>query len=175
MLTKDNNYRVMKLFFNSPEKKLHIREIARRTHLSPAGILKIVARLKKEGLLVSHNNGVVEEVSASKTSKFFTLKRCHNLLSLHDSGLIPHLLGHYEEPEAIVLFGSFARADDTSKSDIDIAVVTPKRTIPPLGKFESALGKKVNIYEISIPECSKEFRNGLANGAVLHGYLRLVQ
>ena len=42
MIIKDNNYKVMKLFFDSPEKKMHIREIARMTKLSPPGVLKIV-------------------------------------------------------------------------------------------------------------------------------------
>jgi len=43
------------------------------------------------------------------------------------SGLIALLKDKYEEPEAIVVFGSYARGEDTSESDIDIAVVTKKK------------------------------------------------
>ena len=53
MLTKDNNYKIMKLFFDNPDNKFHIREIARQTKLSAPGVLKILKKLKDETLLVS--------------------------------------------------------------------------------------------------------------------------
>lgn len=174
MLIKDNNYEVMKLFFDSPEKKFHVRQISRLTRLSPAGVSKIVARLKKAGLLSSENNGIVENVFANKGERFLRLKICYNIMAIQESGLVTFLRNEYEEPEAIALFGSFAAGEDTSKSDIDLAVVTGKSRKLDLKKFESKLGKKVNFYEVSVKDCSKEFLNNLANGIVLYGYLKLV-
>lgn len=174
MIMKDNNYKVMKVFFDSPEKRVHIRQISRLVGLSPPGILKIVKNLKKEGLLASERNGVVENVYASKTEKFFHLKLCYNLLALYESGLISFLRQEYEEPEAIVLFGSYAHAEDISASDVDVAVITGRNVSPDLSKFEKKLNRKINVYGIKIGECEKEFLNGLANGIVLHGFLRVV-
>ncbi len=73
MLTKDNNYKVMKLFFDNPENKFHIREIARQTKLSAPGVLKILKKLKKETLLISERENIVENVKASRNEKFFLL------------------------------------------------------------------------------------------------------
>jgi predicted nucleotidyltransferase len=175
MLTiKDNNYLVMGLFFDNPEKKFHIRQISRLLGLSPPGILKIVKRLKKEGLLVSEKKGMIEEVSASKTDRFFCSKLCHNLSTLNESGLVDFLKDKYEEPEAIVVFGSYARAEDTSTSDVDIAVVTGLRLSIDFKKFEKRVNRKINLYEVSMNECRKEFINNLANGIVLHGFLKAV-
>ena len=174
MITKDNTYAVMKLFFDSPEKKFHMRQIARLTHLSPPGVAKIVAKLKKEGLLSLENTDLVKNAFATRTDKFICLKKCHNLFTVQESKLIELLREEYEEPEAIVLFGSFAKGEDTSKSDIDIAVVTTKSKALDLKKVESKLNKKVNVYEINIKECTKEFLNNLANGIVLAGYLKLI-
>lgn len=174
MITKNNEYKLMSLFFDSPEKKFYIREIARKTGLSAPGVLKIVAKLKKEGLLLTEKNGPLEDVFAPKSQRFIQLKICHNLLLLGECGLVEFLRDVYEEPDAIVLFGSFARAEDTSTSDIDIAVVSSKEREMDLRKFERRLKKKVNVYAINTGECTKEFLNNLANGIVLHGHLRLL-
>lgn len=175
MITKDNTYAVMKLFFDSPEKKFHVRQIARLTRLSAPGVAKIVAKLKKEGLVSFEDTGIVKNVFATRTDRFMCLKRCYNLYALRESGLVELLKEAYEEPEAIVLFGSFGRGEDTSRSDVDIAVVTAKGKSLSLKKIESKLGREVNIYEIGIKGCEKEFLNNLANGVVLAGYLKLIQ
>ncbi len=175
MITKDNTYAVMKLFFDSPEKKFHMRQIARLTHLSPPGVAKIIGKLKKEGLLSWEDTGIVKNAFATRTEKFICLKKCYNLLAVQESKLVELLKDKYEEPEAIVLFGSFARGEDNSKSDVDIAVITNKNATLDLKKIETRLNKKVNIYEINIKECTKEFLNNLANGIILAGYLKLIK
>jgi predicted nucleotidyltransferase len=175
VLTKDNNYKVMKLFFDNPEKKFHIREIARQTGLSAPGVLKIVKKLKEESLLVSERENVVENVKASRNEKFLQLKKANNILSLFESGLIDSLRDNYEEPEAIVVFGSYSKGEDISQSDIDIAVVTKKEAQLDLKGFEKYLRRKIRIYEIQISDAEKEFLNNLANGTVVYGFLRILQ
>lgn len=165
----------MRIFFQSPDKKYHIREIARITGLSPSGVMKIVSRLKGEGLLVTRKENMVENVIAERNEKFINMKKCFNMLVLHESGLIEYLRDKYEEPEAIVLFGSYARGEDNSKSDIDMAVVTKDESQYKLTDFERKLNRKINLYAVEISECKKEFLNNLANGIVLYGHLRILQ
>ncbi len=175
MLRKDNNYKVMKLFFDSPDKKFHIREIARQTGLSPSGVLIILKKLKEETLLVSEKENVVENVTASRNEKFFLLKRAYNTISLFESGLIRYLKDNYEEPEAIVIFGSYSKGEDISQSDIDIAIVTKKEIELDLKDYEKYLKRKINTYEIQIGTARSEFLNNLANGIVVYGFLRVLQ
>lgn len=175
MLTKDNNYKVMKLFFDNPDKKFHIREIARQTGLSAPGVLKILKKLKEEKILQSEKENVVENVSALRNEKFLLLKKAYNLISLFDSGLIDHLRDRYEEPEAIVVFGSYSKGEDLSESDIDIAVVTKKEVQINLKEFENYLKRKISLYEIQVESSEKEFLNNLANGTVVYGFLRVLR
>jgi len=174
MMLKDNVYRVMEIFFNAPESKFHIREIARLTGLSAPGVIKIIEKLKNEGLLVSRKEKAVENVWASREEGFLVLKRCHNLRDLNGSGLIRYLKDKYEEPEAIVLFGSYSRGEDESTSDIDVAVVTGKRLDLDLKRFERILKRKVNVHEVLLEEAEDDFLNTLANGIVIGGYLKVV-
>ena len=175
MLTKDNNLRVMKLFFESPEKKFHIREIARLTGLSAAGTIKILARLKDEELIDLQKEKMVSNASAKRGEKFILMKRCFNMMSLHDSGLIGYLRDEYEEPESITLFGSYSKGEDMPSSDIDIAIATKSEKNTDMKPFEEKLKRKINIYEIDISECEKGFLNSLANGTVIYGHLRVLE
>jgi predicted nucleotidyltransferase len=175
MITKDNNTKVMEVFFKNPDKSFHIRELARITGLSSTGVIKIVKRLKLESLLVSKKEKMVEEVKPSFNDKFYLIKRAYNIHYLYDSGLIKYLKDFYEEPKAIVLFGSYSKGLDTSQSDVDICIITGKNDLPNLINFEKKLNRKINIINTTIINMEKEFKNSLANGVVLEGYIELIK
>jgi len=73
--------------------------------------------------------------------------------------------------EAIVVFGSYADGTDNSKSDIDVAIITKKEDVPNIIKFEKKLKRRINL--ISISKVTQKFKNALANGIVLNGYLKI--
>lgn len=173
MLTKSNSFRVLKIFFDNPEKKFHLRELARFSKLSPPGVIKIIKELEGEGLVISEKGNIVTNICASKSDKFIQMKRFSNLYSLYESEFVNFLRHEYEEPEAIVLFGSYSRGEDASNSDIDIAVVTNKNISSDNKKFEKYLKRKINVSEVKLSHAEKDFLNTLSNGIVLYGYLRL--
>src|SRR3989344_9701656 len=127
MITKDNNLKVMELFFKFPYRIFHIRELARLTRLSSTGIIKIVKKLKKEKLLITKKVKNIEEIKPNFNGKFLLIKRLHNIYSLYNSGLIDFIKKYYEMPKAIILFGSYSDGTDTEKSDIDIAIISNKK------------------------------------------------
>lgn len=169
MITKDNDDRVMELFFKYPLQTFHIREIARLTGLSSTGVIKIVKRLKKEKLLISKKNNVVEEVRAFYEPRFILAKRLYNVDSLYESGLIDALMQFYEQPRAVVLFGSYSKGTDTEKSDIDIAIISKGENID-VSKFENKLARKISLHVMNLDGAASEFKNSLANGIVLEGF-----
>jgi len=171
MITKDNNYKVMSIFFKYPERKFHLRELERLTKLSLPGVRKIVLNLEKEGLLMSKKEKMVKNFYASRNEKFVQLKRSYNLYEVFSSGLLEFLKSKYNEPEAIILFGSYSKGEDTSQSDIDIAIITHQHKDLQLDIFEKELARKIMIYEITIEKSEKEFLKTLINGILLSGYL----
>jgi predicted nucleotidyltransferase len=176
-LEEENRIRVLKLFFSGPGKQLHIREVARRTSLSPRGAQMILESLRKEGLLISESNNVVNNYRGNFDDKRFVgLKRSLNLYSMYSSGLIQYLEKYYQMPECIILFGSYAKGEDMPEvSDIDIAVVTEKTKLPDLHNFQATLGKSISLHLIeNIKDQNANFINSLANGIVLSGYMEAV-
>ena len=175
MITKDNNLKVMELFFKFPYTSFHIREIARLTGLSSTGVIKIIKKLKKEKLLLSKKANNMEEIKPDFNGRFLIIKRLYNIYSIYDSGLIDYIKSYYEMPQSIILFGSYSNGTDTEKSDIDIGVVSAKKEIPDFKKFETRLSRKINLHLIEIKNTPKEFINSLANGIVLEGFVEMVK
>src|SRR3989344_3349665 len=110
----------LQLFFDDPEAYVHIREIALQTRLHPNTVLRAVQMLVKELLLLTRKTKAVLEVRGNRDNPLFTqLKRLSNFRRIMLSGIVEFLNDAYGAPEAILLFGSYSRGEDTKKSDID--------------------------------------------------------
>lgn len=164
----------MMLLFKYPYSPFHIREIARHTGLSSTGVIKIIKKLKKEQLLVSKKAKNVEEVKPCFDGKFLIMKRLYNIYSLYEFGLVEYLKKVYEMPKAIIVFGSYANGTDAEKSDIDIAIITKGKQIADTKKFNKKFARNINLHLINLDTASKEFKNSLANGVVLDGFVELI-
>ena len=176
MLLEDNKTRILRLFFEGPMERLHLREIARRVGLSATGAMKILAALEKEGLLKKERDmNTLRYQGNYENEKFKALKKSLNFYALYSCGLISKIADFYNAPEAIILFGSYAKGEDTKESDIDLAIVSTRKGLPSLSAHELTLKRKISIHVIEcIKTSEKEFINTLANGVVLYGYLEVL-
>lgn len=176
MLTEDNKVLILRLFFEGPNKRLHLREVARKAGLSATGAMKILRSLENEGMVKKERTAVTVEFRGNyDNEKFMALKRSLNLYSLHSSGLVSEIADFYRIPECILIFGSYAKGEDTGESDIDIAVMTGMKEYPQLDIYEGDLKRKISLHLIeNIQNEKKDFINTLANGIVLYGYLEVI-
>lgn len=168
--------KILEYFIREPEREFHVRELAKLMKKSPTTTSKHLSKLKKGGLLNSRKRLNHSLFKANAENPLFrTEKLAYNLRRMAESGLISHLVEEYNNPEAIILFGSFAKAEDIPKSDIDLLVVTPIRKELNLQKFEKYLGHKIHLFAHSKADIekmkskNKELLNSLANGIVIEG------
>lgn len=173
MITKDASSKILELFYNNPEKKFHIREIARLVGLSSTGVINSIKRLKEQRLLKSKKERTVELVETDFEGNFLPSKRAYNLLMIYKSGIIDALNEFYEQPRCIVLFGSYSDGRDTSESDIDIVVDTNIEKEMKTIKFEKILNRPIKLMTLNLEEAKPGFLNSLANGIVLSGFLKV--
>jgi predicted nucleotidyltransferase len=176
VLTEDNKIRILKLFFEGPNERLHLREVARRVGLSATGAMKILRALEKESLLEKEHAAVTVVYRGNYDNEdFIALKRSLNLYSLNYSRLVSELIDFFKIPECIVIFGSYAKGEDTRESDIDIAVMTNMKEYPQLDIYEDILKRRISLHLIdNIKKEEKDFINTLANGIVIYGYLEVL-
>lgn len=170
-MENNNEDKILKVLFNKPMYKFHIRELARETNLNPNTIINLTNQLEKKGIIKKKKHKHLVEISLNLDNSITTQKRkLFNLSEIHNSGLIDFLVKSYS-PKSITLIGSYARGEDTEKSDIDIVVDSLKKEVLTLSKFERALGRKIHLLLLP-KEISEEFFNNLINGIVLYGAIR---
>ena len=171
MIDKNSINVVLNTFFDSPTKEFHARELSRKTGLSIFSVLEAIKKLSKEGFLSVHKKGNMKIVKASNSTKFIRTKRVKNLEKLYELGVVDYLNERYNNPEAIILFGSYSRGDDVESSDIDMAIITKNHIEHKniLEKFEKMLSRKISLHEIDFKKISREFHNNIINGIILEG------
>jgi predicted nucleotidyltransferase len=168
---------ILTYFIENPEKEFHVRELARKVKKSPATISNILKNLEKSQLLISRReyNRLLFRAN-SENKDFQDLKLAHNIKKVRSSGIIDYLINEFNHPEAIMLFGSFARSDNGKESDIDLLIISPVKKKLELEKYEKKLKHKTQIFiannqEIEIMKTkNKELLNSWINGIALYGF-----
>jgi predicted nucleotidyltransferase len=168
---------ILKYFFEEPEREFHVREIAKLVKKSPTTVSKLLKEFVREKILVSEKkfNHLLFKAN-NEDGGFKRLKLNYNLNRLYDSGLVDCLVEKLNYPEAIILFGSYAKAENISRSDIDLFVVSPVKRDIDLQKFEEKLGHEIQIFVHSKKEIEKMKKsnkgllNNIINGYVIYGY-----
>lgn len=164
---------VLDYFFQKPGQNIHIRGLSKELDITYSSVVNALSSLEQKGFLESDEKSKMKFYSIAG-EKFREAKRLVNLENLQDSNIISHIEKELR-PEAVVLFGSYLEGQDTEESDIDLAVIGGRQKGLELGKFEEDLGRKTQITRIENPKNEdKEFKNTLANGFVLSGYLEVV-
>ena len=168
---------ITKIFIEEPEKEFHVREIAKITGRSPTTISKYLNSMKKEGLLLSKKvSNHLFFRSRTDNIQYKMMKKDYNLKKIISSGLISYIEEHLNNPEAIILFGSFAKGEDIQKSDIDIAVISPIKKELSLEGFENKLKHNIQLFLFSKKDIdkmktkNKELLNNIINGIVVNGF-----
>lgn len=160
--------KVKDVFFTSPTTQFHLRALARQAKLSAPATAAACKELTRIGVLKrTVTPPTITYAALHEEKPFRDEKRLWNIRLITESGLIEQLVTT-TKPEAIVLFGSFSRGEDWERSDIDIALINPKKENPPVGEFERKLGKELQLLSIS-KRSSKELLNNITNGIVVYG------
>lgn len=157
---------VKELLFDFPTRRFHVREIARLVNTSAPAVSKALKLLEQKEF-VSIKKNFLHEVTANRTENFIIEKKIANLQKIHSSGLLKFLKDNFKL-STIVLFGSYARGEDTEKSDIDITIIAKEKKLD-LEKYEKVLKRKINILFTDMKKISKELKNNIVNGIVFAG------
>ncbi len=179
-LFKESIFKIAELIFNYPNKEFHLRELAVQTGFSTTAITSGIKELEKFQIVRTEKTRLTTNIKANLESHAYVFyKRIFNLYRIERYMLLDNLKNLFN-PETIVLFGSFSRGEDIEESDIDLLVITKHKAdndeIDGLKlDYEKDLCRKIDLHILpSIEKSLPEFKNAVANGVILHGYLKVV-
>ena len=166
---------IQEYFYVNPSAKLRVREIERTLNLPLPSVIRYCRELEKEGILAIARTGSVNCYTADRSSEKYILnKKLYNIKMVYNSGTIEYLKQELSNP-AIVLFGSYAKGEDTEDSDIDLYIETPSKKNISLERFETILKRKIQVFRHrSLKEMSNpHLANNIINGITLNHYIEV--
>ena len=175
MKTKAITTTIKEYFFVNPNAKLRVREIERTLKLPLPSIIRYCKDLEKESILTTIKIGNVNLYTADRSSEKYLLeKKLYNIKKIYESGLVNYLRQELSNP-SIILFGSFAKGEDTEESDIDLYIETLSKKDINIEKFEKLLKRRIQLFRHkNINEVSNiHLANNIINGFLLNGFLEI--
>jgi predicted nucleotidyltransferase len=174
MLQNCSVWRVAAVFFRSPTTEFTLKDVSTGVKLAHTSVKAHLRQLLKEGLIRQRRERKGRRLfplyrAEQEGATYRYYKRLYNLISVRD--LVEYLADELM-PECIVLFGSYARGEDTEDSDIDLYLQCDTAQ-PDLSRHEKRLHRRIQIhFTKDFQSLPKEMRNNIGNGFILHGYLR---
>jgi len=114
---------LLSLFFNNPESKFYLREIARHIGKDAAGIKRELDSLVRIGLLGREKRGVQKYYFADKSSPIFAELKGLIFKTTGAQGSIKAALSRLKGVQAAFIYGSFAKGAEHEDSNINLMVI----------------------------------------------------
>jgi len=170
MGSKSKEENVLGLFFNESSKHWHFTEILRQAKISRQQANKWLKKLLKEKVIVKvKSKGKMPFFKAHFDHPNYQYKkRLFALQELYDSGFLTHLK-QLPKARTIIIFGSYARADWHTTSDIDLFIYGDDEGLD-IPTYWGKLHRPIQPWVFPSSEEMKEVQSGLLKN-VINGYL----
>lgn len=147
-----------------PERSWYVSDLARHLRVRPSSLQREIAGLVDAGILRRNKQGNRVYIQADPECPFFGELRSLVLKTVGLRDVLQRLLRPFSaEISVAFIYGSIARGEDTSASDIDLMVIGRlglSDLAVPLRKAEAALGRPVNPSVFAPAEIAKKLAAG---------------
>jgi predicted nucleotidyltransferase len=148
-------------FFLHPGEAFHIRELARLLGGSPGSLLRDLRRLEAIRLLQTERVGNQVRYSLDQKHPLYRDLQRMILKTTAVDAVLREALQSVRDIELAVLYGSFAKGEATSRSDLDLMIIgnaTDRALAPAIAKAEQSLGREVSYARYPREEARKKIR-----------------
>ncbi|MDI6884672.1 MAG: helix-turn-helix domain-containing protein [Hadesarchaea archaeon] len=135
---------VLAYFFENPRGEVYLRELARRSRMSPATVLRATNLLVKRGLLLKRAERNATYFGANLTPEFKEMKKAYTVSKIFDAGAVDLIKERSAGLASISLYGSAAKGEDDPGSDYDFLVIASKCAVKP-SELSEKLGREATL------------------------------
>jgi predicted nucleotidyltransferase len=111
------------LFFNNPDDRFYLREIARHIGKDAAGIKRELDNLVKIGLLAKEKRGVQKYYFVNKGSPVFSEMKGLIFKTTGIQGAMKASLSRLKGVQSAFIYGSYAKGSEKEDSNINLMVI----------------------------------------------------
>jgi len=138
---------VLALLFSHADESFYLREIARRAGSGVGAVQRELARLLKAGLVTRSQRGREVYYQANRDSPVFSELHGFVLKTVGVADVLREALLPLERIRVAFVYGSFAKSEESAKSDVDVMVVGDVgfgEVVSAFGPAQDKLGREVN-------------------------------
>ncbi len=149
---------VLSYFILHDYAQMYVLEIARRLNLDGSNLAKKLRELEEEGILKSDERGKERYYSLNKTFPLLKEYKQIILKTIGIEGLLKDLLRDISGIDEAYLFGSYAKDQMDSASDIDLLAVGDHDTVElrkQLSQVQKTTDREINLVSMSRAEYEK--------------------
>ncbi len=138
---------IFNLYFTNPERKFYLRELERILNFPVANIRRELVKLEKIGLFLSEKKGNLKFYFLNSSYPlFFEIK---NIITKTSGipALIKDALEYLKNIKVAFIYGSFAKGEEKSTSDIDLFIIGKPdeiELIKKLNQIEKKIQREIN-------------------------------
>ena len=178
---KSGYLKIMRLFYEEKQARLHLREIARLCKINVNSASRFLGQLEKLSVLSSEKDGSMKKYSIQPNDRtfifftYFDTERFRRLPDYRRDALAMFVQELPKKPVFVYLFGSTARGDFREESDCDIILVANRRirTDRTKDSVEAVTTINIQTFQLTFRQFLKELRmrdDNVIQSALSEGY-----
>jgi predicted nucleotidyltransferase len=171
MLFGTNMESVLEPFLKEPLRGFQLRELSRKTKIGLPSVKNHVSALERRRFMVRKKGRQYDYYEANRESaELRIIKVAYTLTEIRPA---VEVIAGALRPNAVVLFGSAAKGEDTEKSDIDLFIQARRKDFD-FSRIERKMNRRISLtFEPDLGKLSHELLNNLANGITVYGFLEV--
>src|SRR3989344_801221 len=162
-IIKPGILKILRIFYSNGNKPVHLREIARSSHMNESTASMHLNSLVKKGILKAAVEGNLKKFYISKDFTpvilpLFDYERLENLPLLRKNAIKIYLKSLETKPLLAVVFGSTAKGNFKNDSDIDILEVSNSKDNRSKRVVEAQTGVHMQVFRIGEKQFIEELK-----------------
>lgn len=156
---KNGTGKILKLFFQNPDKEYYLREIGEHLGQEPGFFQRSIENLVTEGILLDERRANLRYFKLNKNYPLYEEIKGIVSKTIGTEARLKEMINSLEGVEYAFIFGSFAKNTATGSSDIDLMLignVKQDKLLSIINEVVSSLAREVNYHIFDKDEVIKK-------------------
>jgi predicted nucleotidyltransferase len=152
---------LFRLYFTNPDQEYYLRELERMLHIPVSMVRKELTRLETEGIFLSKKKGNSRYYLLNQSYPLYEELKSIVFKTIGIQGLLRESLSKMKGVALAMIYGSFAKREETVQSDIDLLIVgspDDAKLTREINKLEKQLKRQINYTLFGNDEFKQKIR-----------------